>query len=231
MEQKIAIVTGGNKGIGKAIAEKLRSDNTIVLSISRSGSESEFDYLGDVSKAEEMDAVIAAILEKYGKIDLLVNNAGITKDKLLLTMSAEDWREVMDVNLFSAFYLSKLVSRGMLKRRSGKIINISSVVGLHGNAGQCNYSASKAGLIGLTKSMAKEYAPKGICVNAIAPGFIETAMTGKLSAEMQKNIEAQIPLKRFGQPEDIAAAVSFLASDSANYITGQVLSVCGGMSI
>ncbi len=230
---KTALVTGGSKGIGKAIADRLAADGYQVLILARTPVENcpHRFYQADISSTEDLEKIIAAIYEELGAIDLLVNNAGITKDNLMLRMSLEDFHQVLNVNLVSAFYLSKLVSKHMLKRRQGKIINISSVVGLHGNAGQANYAASKAGLIGLTQSMAKEFASRGIQVNAIAPGFIETAMTDILPEEYKADLKKQIPLQRFGQPEDIAGAVSFLASEQANYITGQVLSVCGGMSI
>lgn len=232
MENKIAIVTGGNKGIGKAITKRLRADGFTVLVIARSAEDQDDTfYCGNVGNSEEMDAVIQAIYEKYGKVDVLVNNAGITRDNLMLKMSLADFNEVINTNLTAAFYLSKLVSKHMLKKRQGKIINITSVVGLHGNIGQANYAASKAGLIGLTKTMAKELAARGIQVNAVAPGFTETAMTDSLPTEYKETIKKQIPLNRFGKPEDIANAVSFLASEQADYITGQVISVCGGMNI
>lgn len=233
MENKIALVTGGNKGIGKAIADQLHSDGYKVLVIARTPSAhpDHTFYQGDISNAPAMEEIIEKIYQEYGVIDLLVNNAGITKDNLMLRMPLEDFHTVLNTNLVSAFYLSKLVSKDMLKRRQGKIINISSVVGLHGNIGQANYAAAKAGLIGLTQTMAKEFAPRGILVNAIAPGFIETAMTAGLPDKIKDMTLDNIPLKRLGQPEDVAGLVSFLASDRANYITGQVISVCGGMSI
>ncbi|MDO4754471.1 MAG: 3-oxoacyl-[acyl-carrier-protein] reductase [Bacillota bacterium] len=233
MENKIALITGANRGIGKAIADRFEANGYRVIVLSRTPSENQnhLHYPCDLSDVNSISEVVGRILKEFKKIDVLVNNAGITKDNLVLSMSYEDFLEVMQVNLNSAFYLTKLISRAMLKQRSGKIINISSVVGLHGNAGQANYSASKAGLIGLTKSMAKEFASRNIQVNAICPGFIETDMTAKLPEEYKEQLKEQIPLKRFGEAADIANAAFFLASEEANYITGQVLCVCGGMSI
>lgn len=233
METKIALVTGGNKGIGKAISDKLAADGFTVLVIARTPAEDcpHRFYAGDVASPESMEQIVGQIYEEYGKIDVLVNNAGITRDNLMLRMSLEDFETVLQTNLVSAFYLSKLISKHMLKKRQGKIINISSIVGLHGNVGQANYAAAKAGMIGLTQTMAKEFAPRGILVNAVAPGFVETAMTAGLPAEIKEAAVKQIPLQRFGKPEEIASVVGFLASEQANYITGQVISVCGGMSI
>lgn len=233
MENKVVLITGGNKGIGKAISEKFEKEGYTIVVMARTEPQSTtHDFFQcDMSKSEEIKETISKILKKYEKIDVLVNNAGITKDNLVLTMSYEDFLDVIQVNLNAAFLVSKLISRSMLKKRTGKIINISSVSGLHGNAGQSNYSASKAGLIGLTKSMAKEFAARNIQVNAIAPGFIDTDMTAILPKEYKEQWKKQIPLGRFGKPEEIANAVYFLASDHASYITGQVLSVCGGMSI
>lgn len=233
MENKVVLITGGNKGIGRAISEKFKKEGYTVVVMARTNPDSaDFDFFPcDMSDNEQIAQSISEVLKKYNKIDVLVNNAGITKDGLMLTMSYEDFLDVIQVNLNAAFLVSKLISRGMLKKRSGKIINISSVVGLHGNAGQSNYSASKAGLIGLTKSMAKEFASRNIQVNAIAPGFIDTDMTAVLPEEFKEQWKKQIPLGRFGQPEEVANAVYFLASDNADYITGQVLSICGGMSI
>lgn len=233
MENKIALVTGGNKGIGKAISDQLAKDGYTVLVLARTPQPDcpHRFYAGDVSSEDDMNRIVEEIYQEYGFVDVLVNNAGITKDNLMLRMTTEDYMQVLNINLVSVFYLSKLVSKHMLKKRSGKIINISSVVGLHGNAGQTNYASAKAGVIGLTKSMAKEFAPRGIQVNAVAPGFIETAMTDNLPDTTKDSIKKQIPLQRFGTPDEVAGVVSFLASDKANYITGQVLSVCGGMSI
>lgn len=233
MENKIALVTGGNKGIGKAISDQLAKDGYTVLVLARTPQPDcpHRFYAGDVSSEDDMNRIVEEIYQEYGFVDVLVNNAGITKDNLMLRMTTEDYMQVLNINLVSVFYLSKLISKHMLKKRSGKIINISSVVGLHGNAGQTNYASAKAGVIGLTKSMAKEFAPRGIQVNAVAPGFIETAMTDSLPDTTKDSIKNQIPLQRFGTPDEVAGVVSFLASDKANYITGQVLSVCGGMSI
>lgn len=233
MENKIAIITGGSRGIGRAIAQKFHDEGYEVIILARSA----FDdpnftfYKCDLSDLNQISNAITDIYSKFETIDVLVNNAGITKDNLMLSMSLEDFEQVIQTNLTSVFYISKLVSKKMLKKRQGKIINISSVVGIHGNAGQSNYAASKAGLIGLTKSMAKEFASRNIQVNAVAPGFIDTDMTAKLSEEQREMLKSQIPLKRMGQPEDVANLVHFLASQHADYITGQVISVCGGMSI
>ena len=233
MKNKVVLVTGGNRGIGKAISEKFKKEGYTVVVMARTAPESDaYDFFRcDMSKKDEIIQSISQILEKYKKIDILINNAGITKDSLVLTMSYEDFLEVIEVNLNAAFLISKLICTKMLKNRSGKIINISSVAGLHGNSGQSNYSASKAGLIGLTKSMAKEFASRNIQVNAVAPGFIETDMTAVLPQEFKDQWKKQIPSGRFGKPEDIANAVYFLASEDASYITGQVLTICGGMSI
>ena len=244
MDKKIAVVTGASRGIGAAIAKKLAADGCFVV----------VNYNGSVEKAEavvseiitaggEAKAVkcnvsneaeckdfITGIIKECGRIDVLVNNAGITADGLVMAMSDENFDKVYETNLKGTFHTIKNVTRQMLKQRSGKIINMASVVGITGNAGQANYAASKAGVIALTKSVAKELGSRGICVNAIAPGFIQTDMTDKLSDEIKSAMGGQIPLGRFGKPEDVANAVSFLASDSANYITGQVLAVDGGMT-
>lgn len=240
MGEKLALITGGSRGIGKAIALKLAAAGYDIV-INYAGNEvaaqktvDEIKALGvnaesykfDVSNQEEVDENIAKIIEKYGRIDVLVNNAGITRDDLFLRMTADKWLAVINTNLNSAFYVSKPVVKLMMKQRSGAIINTTSVVGLYGNAGQANYSAAKAGLVGFTKSLAKELGSRGIRVNAVAPGFIETDMTKDLpnTEEMLK----AIPLKRLGKAEDIAEAVKFLAVD-AQYVTGQVLEVDGGM--
>lgn len=240
MSEKLALITGGSRGIGKAIALKLAAAGYDIV-INYAGNEvaaqktvDEIKALGvnaesykfDVSNQEEVDENIAKIIEKYGRIDVLVNNAGITRDDLFLRMTADKWLAVINTNLNSAFYVSKPVVKLMMKQRSGAIINTTSVVGLYGNAGQANYSAAKAGLVGFTKSLAKELGSRGIRVNAVAPGFIETDMTKDLpnTEEMLK----AIPLKRLGKAEDIAEAVKFLAVD-AQYVTGQVLEVDGGM--
>ena len=243
MSEKIAVVTGGNRGIGAAIAKKLASRGMTVI-INYCGSEdralavkSAIEAAGgqaeawrcDVSDCGQCEAFVKAVMEKYGRIDVLVNNAGITRDGLMMRMSDEDFSRVIDTNLKGTFYMMRFASRHMLKAKKGRIINMASVVGLMGNAGQVNYAASKAGVIGATKSAAKELASRGITVNAIAPGFIDTEMTGALSEKVQEQILTQIPLGTFGKPEDIANCAAFLASDEAAYITGQVIQVDGGM--
>lgn len=243
MSEKIAVVTGGSRGIGAAIAKKLASRGMTVI-INYCGSEdralavkSEIEAAGgqaeawrcDISDCGQCEAFVKAVMEKYGRIDVLVNNAGITRDGLMMRMSDEDFSQVIDTNLKGTFYMMRFASRYMIKARKGRIINMASVVGLMGNAGQVNYAASKAGVIGATKSAAKELASRGITVNAIAPGFIDTEMTGALSEKVQEQILTQIPLGIFGRPEDIANCAAFLASDEAAYITGQVIQVDGGM--
>ena len=243
MSEKIAVVTGGSRGIGAAIAKKLASRGMTVI-INYCGSEdralavkSAIEAAGgqaeawrcDVSDCGQCEAFVKAVMEKYGRIDVLVNNAGITRDGLMMRMSDADFSRVIDTNLKGTFYMMRFASRHMLKAKKGRIINMASVVGLMGNAGQVNYAASKAGVIGTTKSAAKELASRGITVNAIAPGFIDTEMTGALSEKVQEQILTQIPLGSFGKPEDIANCAAFLASDEAAYITGQVIQVDGGM--
>ena len=243
MSEKIAVVTGGSRGIGAAIAKKLASRGMTVI-INYCGSEdralavkSAIEAAGgqaeawrcDVSDCGQCEAFVKAVMEKYGSIDVLVNNAGITRDGLMMRMRDEDFSRVIDTNLKGTFYMMRFASRHMLKAKKGRIINMASVVGLMGNAGQVNYAASKAGVIGATKSAAKELASRGITVNAIAPGFIDTEMTGALSEKVQEQILTQIPLGTFGKPEDIANCAAFLASDEAAYITGQVIQVDGGM--
>lgn len=243
MSEKIAVVTGGSRGIGAAIAKKLASRGMTVI-INYCGSEdralavkSAIEAAGgqaeawrcDVSDCGQCEAFVKAVMEKYGRIDVLVNNAGITRDGLMMRMSDEDFSRVIDTNLKGTFYMMRFASRHMLKAKKGRIINMASVVGLMGNAGQVNYAASKAGVIGATKSAAKELASRGITVNAIAPGFIDTEMTGALSEKVQEQILTQIPLGTFGKPENIANCAAFLASDEAAYITGQVIQVDGGM--
>lgn len=240
---KIAVVTGASRGIGRAIAIKLASEGATVI-VNYNGSEEKAKavkheieqnggnaaiYKCDVSNHGECETFIQSIIKEYGKIDILVNNAGITKDGLLMKMSEEDFDKVININLKGAFNTVRFVSRQMLKQREGRIINMSSVVGVAGNAGQVNYAASKAGVIGLTKSAARELASRGITVNAIAPGFIKTDMTEVLSEKVKEASIAQIPLGKFGKPEQVAAAVAFLASKEGGYITGQVLHVDGGM--
>ena len=243
LEGKTAIVTGGSRGIGEAIALRLaREGANVAVCASRSVDAAEavaekIRALGqqaiaqqtDVSQSESVNTLIKTTLDAWGKIDILVNNAGITRDNLLMRMKEDEWDAVLDVNLKGAYHCIKAVTRSMMKARSGRIINVSSVVGLMGNAGQINYAASKSGLIGLTKSVAKELASRNITANAVAPGFIPTDMTAKLKDDMQEQLIAQIPLGKLGSSEDIAAAVAFLASDDAAYITGQVIVVDGGM--
>ena len=240
---KVALVTGASRGIGKAIACKLAREGAKVI-INYNGSKekaeavkSEIEAAGgqaevyqcDVSDYTACETFIQTVIKEEGSQDILVNNAGITKDGLLMKMSEEDFDKVLDTNLKGAFNTIRFASRQMLKQKSGRIINMSSVVGVIGNAGQANYAASKAGVIGLTKAAARELASRGITVNAIAPGFIETDMTDVLSDKVKEASEAQIPLGHFGKPEDVAAAAAFLASEEARYITGQVLHVDGGM--
>ena len=243
LEGKVAIVTGGSRGIGAAIVEKFMAEGAKVAFTYRSSAEkanaivSKYDaehiiaLQSDASKYDEAEALIAAVLEKFGQIDILVNNAGITKDTLMLRMSEEHWDNVMEVNLKSVFNVTKHVIKPMMKNRSGSIINMSSVVGVFGNAGQANYAASKAGIIGFSKSIAKEVGSRNIRCNAVAPGFIATEMTHELDEKTQKSYTDSIPLKRFGEGEDVANICTFLASDMSSYVTGQVLSICGGMNI
>jgi len=242
-ENQIAVVTGAGRGIGHAIAVRLASEGARVACVSRTEANAKKTadeinatrpdaaraYAVDVADHAPVQNVGAQILEDFGKIDILVNNAGVTRDGLSMRMPVEDWDTVINTNLKGAFNFVQAVQRAMIKQRSGCIINISSVIGLIGNAGQTNYAASKAGLIGLTKSLARELASRNITVNAVAPGFITTDMTAGLSEEIKKTIHARIPLGRIGQPEDVASAVAFLASAEANYITGQVLCVDGGI--
>lgn len=242
---KNAIVTGASRGIGKAIAIKLadlganvvlnyrsniNSVNEVVKEIESKGVKV-VAIQGDISKFEDAKKIVDEAMEKLGSIDILVNNAGITKDTLLMRMKEEEFDNVIEVNLKGVFNCTKHVVPIMMKQRSGKIINISSVVGLSGNAGQSNYAAAKAGIIGFTKSVAKEIASRGITVNAVAPGFIATDMTGVLADKVKENIKNNIPLKRVGDAKDIANTVAFLSSNMASYITGQVISVDGGMHI
>ena len=244
LKGKIAVVTGGTRGIGYAIVKKyLENGAKVILFGSRQETvdkalaslkeeNPEWEVSGacpSLTDAKEVADEIQAIHRKYGKIDILVNNAGITKDGLLMAMSEADFDNVIDTNLKGCFQMIRFASRRMMKQRYGRIINVSSVSGVAGNAGQANYSASKAGIIGLTKSAAKELASRGITCNAIAPGFVKTEMTDVLSDEVKENAKKQIPLGRFAEPEDIANAAVFLASDKASYITGQVLLVDGGM--
>lgn len=243
LKGKNAIVTGASRGIGRAIALKLaslganvvinyRSSEEEAISLKEEISKFGVDTLivkGDISNSKDVNTLITQAKEKFGKIDIMVNNAGITKDTLILRMKEEDFDKVIDVNLKGVFNCLKEISPIMIKQKSGRIINISSVIGLVGNAGQVNYAASKAGVLGMTKSLAKELGGRGITVNAVAPGFIETDMTETLGDKFKEEAKKTIPLKRLGSAEDVAAAVAFLASDDAAYITGQVLNVDGGM--
>ncbi|MCX0397513.1 3-oxoacyl-[acyl-carrier-protein] reductase [Clostridium perfringens] len=243
LKDKVAIVTGGTRGIGRAIALKLADYGAnIVINYRNSDKEAEelkaiLEEKGvkvltvkcDISNFEDSKNLMDKCKEVFGKIDILVNNAGITKDTLIMRMKEEDFDNVIDVNLKGTFNCAKHASAIMLKQRFGKIINMTSVVGIAGNAGQVNYAASKAGVIGLTKSLAKELGSRGITVNAVAPGFINTDMTASLSEKVKEEASKNIPLKRLGDPEDVANLVGFLASDAANYITGQVINVDGGM--
>jgi 3-oxoacyl-[acyl-carrier protein] reductase len=242
-QDQVALITGAGRGIGHAIAQRLGSEGARVACVSRSEenanrtayelnaarADSAKAYAVDVSDHAAVEKVGEQILKDFGRVDILVNNAGVTRDGLAMRMSLEDWDSVINTNLRGAFSFTQSVVRAMIKQRSGRIINISSVIGLMGNAGQTNYAASKAGLIGLTKSLARELASRGITVNAIAPGYISTDMTNALSEEIQKSIQDKIPLKRVGTPEEIASAVAFLASAEAAYITGQTLCVDGGI--
>ena len=240
---KVAFVTGGTRGIGKQIAINLakagydiainyRNENEALketqIEIERQGVKC-FSVKGDVSVFEECEKMVKDIINQFGKIDVLVNNAGITKDMLILRMKEKDFSDVINVNLIGTFNVTKNVVPYMAKKRNGRIINISSVVGIGGNAGQTNYSSSKAGIIGFTKSLAKELGSRNILVNAVAPGFIKTQMTDVLKNEVKEEISKNIPLKRFGNAEDVANVVDFLASDRSSYITGQVINVDGGM--
>jgi 3-oxoacyl-[acyl-carrier protein] reductase len=244
LANQVAVVTGAGRGIGQAIALKLAGAGADVACVDlklefcaetvqkvQGLGRKAWAFAANVADAANVEAATEQILTATGKVDILVNNAGITKDGLLMRMSEADWDAVLDINLKGTFLFTKAFSRSFLKQRSGRIVNIASVVGLMGNAGQCNYGASKAGVIGFTKSAAREVASRGITVNAIAPGFIETAMTAKLSPEAREALMKQIPLGSLGQPEDVANAVLFLASPAARYITGQVLPVDGGMAM
>ncbi len=239
MDKKIAIVSGASRGIGRAIAEKLAADGFFVIgtATSDSGAETISAYLLEQGKGFKLnvadiasiEAFIKSVNEDYGTPAVLVNNAGITRDNLLMRMKDEEWDDIINTNLTSIFRMSKAVLRGMMKVRYGRIINISSVVGSTGNAGQANYAAAKAGMVGFAKSLAKEVGSRGITVNTVAPGFIDTDMTKELSEELKKSLLGSIALGRLGQPEEIAHAVAFLASEQAAYITGETLHVNGGM--
>ena len=239
MTKQIALVTGASRGIGKAIAEKLADDGFFVIGTATSdaGADAISLYLGengkgfklDVSNADSIAEVLKVISDDYGTPHVLVNNAGITRDNLLMRMKDEEWDDIINTNLTSVFRMSKAVLRGMMKAKTGRIINISSVVGSTGNAGQANYAAAKAGMIGFTKSMAKEVGSRNITVNTVSPGFIDTDMTKELSDDIKNSLLASIPLNRLGDAKEIAHAVAFLASAGASYITGETLHVNGGM--
>ena len=236
---KIALVTGASRGIGRAIAEKLVKNGATVIgtATTEKGAEAISQYLGangkgfllNVTDEKSIDSVIDAVKSQFGDIDILVNNAGITRDNLLMRMKENEWQDILDTNLTSVFRVSKALLRTMMKKRYGRIVTIGSVVGTMGNAGQANYSAAKAGLIGFSKSLAREVASRGITVNVVAPGFIETDMTRALSDEQRTAMLSQVPANRLGEPEEIANAVAFLVSDDAAYITGETLHINGGM--
>jgi 3-oxoacyl-[acyl-carrier protein] reductase len=243
LQGKVALVTGASRGIGRAIALELARQgakiavnyagseakaNEVVEEIKNMGGEA-FAIQADVSDAQAVDRMIKTVLERFGRIDILVNNAGITRDNLLMRMKEEEWDDVININLKGVFNCTKAVTRPMMKQRYGRIVNIASIVGVMGNPGQANYVASKAGVIGLTKTAARELASRNITVNAVAPGFITTDMTERLNEEIKAEMLKQIPLARFGEPEDVAKVVAFLASDAASYMTGQTLHVDGGM--
>lgn len=242
LENKIALVTGAARGIGQAIALQLAADGAdlalcdvkaewledTAAKVKALGRRAE-GYAMDVANGAAVGEAVAKVLADFGRIDVLVNNAGITRDTLLMRMSEEDWDAVLDINLKGAFLVTKAVVKPMMKQRSGAIVNIASVVGIMGNPGQANYTASKAGLIALTKTTAKELGSRNVRVNAVAPGFIRTAMTDKLAEPVKEAMLKMVPLGRLGEPEDVAKAVAFLASDAAAYVNGQTLAVCGGM--
>ncbi len=244
LKDKVAIVTGASRGIGKAIAEKFCQEGAVCVVCSRSkervskmAEELEktgakvFAVQADISKKEDVESLVDVTLHEFERIDILVNNAGITRDTLLMRMKDADWEDVLNTNLTGVFLCTRAVTRQMLKQRNGRIINISSVIGLTGNVGQANYAAAKAGIIGFTKSVARELGRRNITVNAVAPGYIATDMTASLSEEYKQRMFDLIPLGRSGTPEDVAEVAAFLASDSANYITGQIIQVDGGMAM
>lgn len=235
---KIALVTGASRGIGKAIAVQLQALGATVIgtATSQHGADNISEYLGkgyglelNVTDSDSIKALFEQIKQQFGVIDILVNNAGITRDNLFMRMKDDEWQDIIDTNLTSVFKLSKAVVRPMMKKRNGRIINIGSVVGSMGNAGQVNYATAKAGLLGFTKSLAREVASRGITVNTVAPGFIDTDMTQSLTDEQKENIFAQVPANRLGKPEEIANVVAFLASDASAYITGETIHINGGM--
>lgn len=239
---KVAVITGASRGIGKSIALALAAQGATIVAMDMDQAATEavvaelqaagakaLAVVGNVTVTADVDRMIEAAVEAFGRVDILVNNAGITKDGFLLRMSDEDWDRVLNINLRGTFLFTRAAAKVMLKQRSGSIVNIASIIGLIGNPGQCNYSASKAGVIALTKTVARELGSRNIRANAVAPGFIRTRMTDVLPEETKKSMLGAIPLGRFGEPEDVARAVAFLASDDAAYVNGQVLNVCGGM--
>jgi 3-oxoacyl-[acyl-carrier protein] reductase len=241
-EGRVALVTGASRGIGEAIARRLASEGATVLAAARSTPSldrvvAEISSAGgaaraialDVSESASIDAAVKSALDQNGQIDVLVNNAGISEDNLILRMSREAWDRVLSTNLTGAFLLTQAVVKGMVRRRYGRIVNVTSVVGLMGNAGQANYASAKAGLVGLTKSVARELGSRNVTCNAVAPGFIATAMTDRITAEARETLSGQIPLQRLGSPEDVASAVAYLASEEAGYVTGTVLNISGGL--
>ncbi|OGS44996.1 MAG: 3-oxoacyl-[acyl-carrier-protein] reductase [Elusimicrobia bacterium RIFOXYD2_FULL_34_15] len=243
LKDKVALITGGAQGIGRSIAEKLADEGAKIVivdvmeeaakktaeEISKEKNVESLSLKIDVSSSQETEEMIKKTVEKFGKIDIIINNAGITRDNLLVRMSDDEWDKVISINLKGVFNCSKAAAKVMMKQRTGKIVNIASVVGLMGNAGQVNYSASKGGVIALTKTLARELASRNINVNAVAPGFIKTAMTDKLSDEAKKKLTDIIPLNRLGEPSDVANAVKFLCTDESSYITGEIISINGGM--
>lgn len=241
-KDRVAVITGASRGIGNSVAEYFAQRGASIVAVSRNAADTgslvikikedggqAISVAADVSKADHVDSMLNAAVDAFGRVDILVNNAGITRDALLPRLKEEHWDEVMDINLKGAFLCTRAVSRIMAKQRYGRIINITSVVGQMGNAGQANYCASKAGLVGMTRSNALELGRRNVTVNAVAPGFIETDMTAELPDKVRESMLSRIPLGSFGKPEDVAAAVAFLASDDAGYITGHELSVNGGM--